>query len=533
MFAHLAASELIYFRYQSVQELTVVTHDDGRTVEGLDGFLQHVLRRHIQMVRRLVENQQVHGLQQQADHRQATTLTTAQHLHLLVRRFAAKHKGTQYVVDFQAHLAFSHIVYRLEHGQRLVQQLCLVLGKIAYLYVMPYLQVAVERNLAHDALHQCRLSLAVLTHKGHLLAAFDGQVHMVEHQMIVFLSDLVADNRIVATAQTRRELQVHGGIVHLIHLDGYNLLQLFHLLLYLHGLRGLIAETLDEILHLGYLLLLVLVGTQLLFASFLTQHHIFVVLHLVVRNLTARNLHRPIRYIINKSTVVTYQHNGFCRIGQILFQPLYRLNVQMVRRLIKQQHIGLPQQNFRQLYTHAPTAREFPCLSVQIAAFESQSRQRSLYLGLIAVSPHHLVAVMLLGKPFDQRHILLTIVVRALGQLLVHAFYALCHLLDVGKGLLGLFAHRHRVLQVHHLRQVADGCIVRHTHHTGCRLLLPAKYFEQSRFSRTVLAHQGNTVAIVDYETGVRKQRLHTKLHTQSFYRNHYTLFYSSLQRYE
>ena len=56
--------------------------------------------------------------------------------------------------------------YRLKYGQFLIQQLSLVLSEITYLDVMPYLQVTVERNLAHDALHQRRLTLTILTHKG-------------------------------------------------------------------------------------------------------------------------------------------------------------------------------------------------------------------------------------------------------------------------------------------------------------------------------------------------------------------------------
>ena len=55
-----SATELIYLRHQTVEELTVVTHHDNRTVERLDGFLQHILRLHVEVVGGLIENQQVH-----------------------------------------------------------------------------------------------------------------------------------------------------------------------------------------------------------------------------------------------------------------------------------------------------------------------------------------------------------------------------------------------------------------------------------------------------------------------------------------
>ena len=38
--------------------------------------------------------------------------------------------------------------------QRPVEQLCLILCKIAYLHVMAYLEVAGKGDFAHDALHK-------------------------------------------------------------------------------------------------------------------------------------------------------------------------------------------------------------------------------------------------------------------------------------------------------------------------------------------------------------------------------------------
>ena len=83
VFTNLAATKLIYLIYQTIQELTVVAHDNGGAVECLDRFLQHILRLHIQVVGRLIENEQIHRLQQQLDHRQTAALTTTQHLDIL------------------------------------------------------------------------------------------------------------------------------------------------------------------------------------------------------------------------------------------------------------------------------------------------------------------------------------------------------------------------------------------------------------------------------------------------------------------
>ena len=75
--------------------------------------------------------------------------------------------------------------------------------------------------------------------------------------------------------------------IHLVHLDRNDFLQLLDAALHLYSFGRLIAETLDEILDIGYFLLLVLVGTELLLAAFGAQLPIFVIFHLVVLNASA------------------------------------------------------------------------------------------------------------------------------------------------------------------------------------------------------------------------------------------------------
>lgn len=97
--------------------------DDGGTVESLDGFLQHILGRHVQMVGGLIENQEVDGFQQQTDHCQSTAFPAAKNLHLLIRSLSTKHKSSKYIIDAQADITLRHIVDGLEDRQRLVEQL--------------------------------------------------------------------------------------------------------------------------------------------------------------------------------------------------------------------------------------------------------------------------------------------------------------------------------------------------------------------------------------------------------------------------
>ena len=236
---------------------------------------------------------------------------------------------------------------------------------------MSHLQRTLEGNLAHDTFHQSRFSLTVLTYESHLLTALDGEVDMVEDNAVVGFLHLVADNGVIARAQARRKLQVHGGIIHLVHLNNLHLLQLAQALLHLYSLSRLITETLYEVAYISHLLLLILIGTELLFAALFSEHHILVVLHTVVNHTSAGYLQRAIGHVIDKGTVVTHQHHCPTPRSQQLFEPLDRLNIKVVGGLVEQQHIRTAQQYLGQLDTHAPTARELGGGTVEVGTLET------------------------------------------------------------------------------------------------------------------------------------------------------------------
>ena len=152
------------------------------------------------MVSWLIEDQQIDRLQQQANHRQTGTLTAGEHLHLLVGGFATKHEGTEQIPNLQTHITLSNIVDRLEHSQILIEQLRLVLGKVANLDVMPQLQfTGVVVDLTHDTFHEGRFTFTILADKGYLITPMDREGHMVKDQVIaVTLRHLLTDHGIGA-----------------------------------------------------------------------------------------------------------------------------------------------------------------------------------------------------------------------------------------------------------------------------------------------------------------------------------------------
>ena len=133
---------------------------------------------------------------------------------------------------------------------------------------------------------------------------------MAEHRLAaIILTDIIANNRIVARAQARGKLKMHGSVIDLVYFYRLYLLKLTETLLHLHGLCSLITEPVNKGLDVGYLFLLVLIGAELLFAPLLAKLKIFIILHLIILNMTTGNLKRAVCYIINERAVVANEHN--------------------------------------------------------------------------------------------------------------------------------------------------------------------------------------------------------------------------------
>ena len=209
---------------------------------------------------------------------------------------------------------------------------------------------------------------------------------------------------------------------------------------------------------------------------------------------------------------MAHQHHRRCTLRQELLQPLDRLDVEMVRGLVEQQHIRALQQNLSQLDAHAPTTRKLTRGTVEIATAEAQAQQRALQLSLIALATQHQVALVLLREPLHQRHILRALIVSALAQLAFHAVDASLQASGVAESLARLLTHCGLIRQAHHLRQITNCRVSWNGHRAGGRLLLTTQYLQERGLPRPILTHKGNAVAIVHHKAGTAEQRLHAKL---------------------
>ena len=173
---------------------------------------------------------------------------------------------------------------------------------------MPYGQFArIVGDLLHDTSHESGFAFSIPAHESYLVASVDGEVHMVEHQMLPeSLTNLITDYGKATTTVRANEFQSQGGIVFFIHFNRHHFLQHLDAALYLNSLSGFISEPFNEILRILNHLLLVLKGTKLLLTSFFAQVHKLIILNLIIINMPARDFNGTSSHIIEESTVMTH-----------------------------------------------------------------------------------------------------------------------------------------------------------------------------------------------------------------------------------
>ena len=382
MLLHAAVDELVDLVDQPVEEIAVVRDHDDRAVVGLQGLLQNIFRPDVHMVGRLVERQQIVRLEHQLGHRQPGTLAAAEHGHALVDVFALEQERGQDVAQLRADVAHRDAVERIEDRGLLVEDIFLILRIIADVHIVPHLRLAVERlELAHQHAHHRGLAFAVAAHEGHFFAAADHEIRAFEHRLL-----RIADHGVlhfkhhVAAARGGRELDVDGRKVFVVDLDALDALELLHARLHLVALGGLVAETLDEFLGLFDHPLLVQIRGFLLRDAFLAQLHILGVRHLVIVQMPQHHLHRAGGAIVEETAVVRDQHERAGKtLFQIVFQPLDRLDVEVVRGLVEQQHLGPAEQDLRQFDAHVPALGEGFGLAAEFVFLEAQTGQGALH----------------------------------------------------------------------------------------------------------------------------------------------------------
>ena len=248
--------------------------------------------------------------------------------------------------------------------------------------------------------------------------------------------------------------------------------------MYLQGFGIRAFKPFDKFFGFGNHFLLFVVGFLLLCPAVFTQFQVFGVIYFIIVNPSHRHLYCAGRDIINKCLVVRDHNNSFPVVYQEIFQPLDRIDIQVISGLVKQQDIRIFQQHFGQFDTHAPTAAEITGLLMQVFAFKAQAQQCLFYVRF-KMGEVDTVEFFTEGRNFfDQFVVFRRIVICPFRQLAVQVLDSFFHFKQVGKSLGGFFIHGPSVFRHQVLRQVGDYSGFGGSHIPAGRLPGPCQNFQ-------------------------------------------------------
>ena len=211
----------------------------------------------------------------------------------------------------------------------------------------------------HDT-HKRRLAEAVVADERDLVAARHVELEPRKDLLdaVVAEAEILAAEHLYAARRRLREPKPAGLRVALRKDDPLLVDLVDELLaaLRLRGLRRLRAEAVDEPLKLLAVVILVLLGGLQVLVPDLALLHVPVEIALVARRSAGIDFDRDVRQRTQEIAVVGDQHQRSLIRLEVLLEPVYGGEVEVVGRLVEEKEIGLGREHARQFRTHAPAA---------------------------------------------------------------------------------------------------------------------------------------------------------------------------------
>ena len=200
---------------------------------------------------------------------------------------------------------------------------------------------AVGRFLARQHAHQRRLAGAVRADQRDAVAALDVQVEVVEDdEVAVGLARVLQLEHRAAALGAGREVEVDLLALGR-HLDRHHLLEHLDPALHLRRLGRLVAEPIDEHLDARDLFVLLALGLAQRLDALVVLDEVAAVVAVVVGQRAQRQIGDARDDGVEEEAIVRDEDHRV-RVGvQILLEPVARLEIEMVGRLVEQQQVRL------------------------------------------------------------------------------------------------------------------------------------------------------------------------------------------------
>ena len=224
---------------------------------------------------------------------------------------------------------------------------------------MPFApRAAVWRFHTRQHPHHGRLAGAVGTDERQAIPALDVEVRAAEHfRGAVRLARVVKLDHRSAALGARGKAEMNALSLRR-YLDRHDLLEHLDPALDLGRLRRLITEPVDEHLDARHLFVLLALGLAQRVDALVVFDEVPAVVRVVIGQRPQRQVGDARYNRVEEETVVRDENHRVGIIDEERLEPVARLEVQMVRRLIEQQQRGPSEQQLGQCETHLPSARQ-------------------------------------------------------------------------------------------------------------------------------------------------------------------------------
>jgi RNase P/RNase MRP subunit p29 len=469
------------------------------------------------MVRRLVEDEQVDLLVHQHAQPQPALLAAGEGADRLEHVLALKQIRAQPVAR-----GLHGAVLLIEHR---VEERPLGVGKVDDLRQVGPLDRGAEfdaaraRLLAEENFEEGGLAGAVVAEQGNALAARDLQLDVRKQRpSVIRLAEPLDGQNLVAEEVPLGEFCPHG----LVLCGPVGLFDALHPVLDGHGAaveRAVVdapaLHALEREAQLGELGLLLFVLLELQLKARLLFLHVERVVAGIELRLAVVQLHDARDDAVEEIAVVGDGQDGPLKFFNIALEPFHRVHIEVVRRLVEQQDIGLLEQQPREVHARFLAAGE--AVEVLLPLRGGDAEAVADLVGL------HVRLVAAAGLKARGKRVVLG--ERGLVRMRRHLLFQLAHfVLDVRQLPEGRAQH---VLDgvargvVRDLGDEADLAAGREAHLAGIVVQLAGQDLEQRRLARAVASEQTDPFALLHVKADAVEQiRIRVKALDEVFYGN-------------
>ncbi len=484
-------------------EVAVVGHEQHGSGIGDQRILEDVAAREVEVVRRLVEHEQVHRVHHRLGEGEAGLLSARERAHQPIGGLAREPERAQ----DRAHVAVPRVradrgLELLDHDPFLVEHIDLVLGEAGDVDVVAeHGRAGHGGELTEHDLEERGLAGAVGAEEGDLAAALDDEVDVADHGFAVVSGGDAVQLDDDATRSARLgEGEPGDDLLAGRDLDAIELLQGLDAALHLSRLGRLIAEPFDKPLDLGHLL--GLIGGRRLEdgQALLALHHELDEPADVLGGRLVGELDDPVGHVVDEVTIVADEQQRTAPRHEVVLEPRRAVDVEVVGGFVEDQDVGVADEQASQRHAHPPAAGQLGDGTVGIGGGETEAGQDPVGLRFQGV------AALLLEVRLD-----LAVAVEQLGIGRAGAHPALELVQLVGQvGEPGCPEHdvEHRTdAEVGDLLgQVADAEVLGPVDLADVRLLLAQEHLDEGGLTGPVTADEGDAPAGADLQADVAEQ---------------------------